>query len=192
MTPTKDVIVTAVRRRLAIWILVCATSGAVTASATSQTPDPGATTPTKAPPPGFNPECSYRQGRALPDPVCTPGATFTKLTIKRLCRAGYVRRANHVSASVRSGLFFAYSVFDSREPGAYQIDHLVPLELGGSNARTNLWPQPRKSDEGHGYRDKDVLEKRLQERVCSGRTLLRAAQAAIRADWLKAAERYLN
>jgi hypothetical protein len=25
---------------------------------------------------------------------------------------------------------------------AYELDHLIPLELGGSNDLRNLWPQP--------------------------------------------------
>jgi hypothetical protein len=31
----------------------------------------------------------------------------------------------------------------------YEIDHLIPLCLGGSNVFSNLWPQARRSIEAH-------------------------------------------
>jgi hypothetical protein len=60
----------------------------------------------------------------------------------------------------------------------------IPLELGGSNAIGNLWPQ--------NYRgflnadDKDRLENYLHDAVCSGRMPLQTAQEAIATDWVKA------
>ena len=51
-------------------------------------------------------------------------------------------------------------------PYAHEVDHLVSLELGGSNAIGNLWPEPYAGR--WGARTKDVLENRLHELVCSG------------------------
>ena len=51
-------------------------------------------------------------------------------------------------------------------PGAYELDHLIPLELGGGNAATNLWPEAH-----HGVGSasvKDQLENHLHVLVCSG------------------------
>jgi len=56
----------------------------------------------------------------------------------------------------------------------YVIDHLVPLELGGSNDVRNLWPQPRNE-----ARAKDRIEDELHETVCSGRIRLVDAQHRI-------------
>jgi hypothetical protein len=47
-----------------------------------------------------------------------------------------------------------------------EIDHLIPLELGGSNDVKNLWPQPQ--DPRPGSFEKDSLENDLHHRVCNG------------------------
>jgi hypothetical protein len=57
-----------------------------------------------------------------------------------------------------------------------EIDHIVPLELGGSNAIANLFPE-------RGYGAKDRLENRLHQLVCSGRMTLAAARAGIARNW---------
>ena len=49
----------------------------------------------------------------------------------------------------------------------FEIDHLIPLELGGSNEMSNLWPQPYRPQPD--AREKDVLENYLYRQVCSGR-----------------------
>ena len=60
-------------------------------------------------------------------------------------------------------------------------DHLVPLELGGSNDATNLWPESLPTPN-----PKDKVENALNAAVCDGRVKLAAARAAIAADWLTA------
>ena len=58
-----------------------------------------------------------------------------------------------------------------------EIDHIVSLELGGSNDIANLYPEP-----GSGranYHVKDELENKLHDLVCSGAMTLRAAQRGI-------------
>jgi hypothetical protein len=54
--------------------------------------------------------------------------------------------------------------------------HRVPLELGGSNQMTNLWPE-------HHPQRKDTLENRLHERACSGQMSLELAQRVFLRDW---------
>jgi hypothetical protein len=62
-----------------------------------------------------------------------------------------------------------------------EIDHIVSLELGGSNAIANLYPEPGSG--ARSYHVKDRLENRLHSLVCSGRISLRAAQRGIAANW---------
>jgi hypothetical protein len=63
-----------------------------------------------------------------------------------------------------------------------EIDHIVSLELGGSNAIANLFPE-------RGYQVKDRLENKLHDLVCAGRMTLRAAQVGIATDWKKLYQR---
>jgi hypothetical protein len=60
----------------------------------------------------------------------------------------------------------------------YVIDHFIPLELGGSNEISNLWPQS-----WPWYDQKDAVESYLYFEVCSGRMTLPEAQAEIVEDW---------
>jgi hypothetical protein len=70
-----------------------------------------------------------------------------------------------------------------------EIDHLIPLELGGSNARANLWPQ--RYDGAWNAARKDRLERRLHAMVCRGEISLKTAQEAIARDWVAAYLRFV-
>jgi hypothetical protein len=73
----------------------------------------------------------------------------------------------------------------------YEIDHLIPLCLGGSNDPSNLWPQLRRSIEKTWNGEaKDRLEHRLCEMVCQGKIEIGAAQEAFATDWIVAYEKY--
>jgi len=65
---------------------------------------------------------------------------------------------------------------------AYELDHLVPLTLGGApRDRRNLvlqaWDGP------DGARAKDVVEVRMKRLVCAGRVTLAAARECMATDW---------
>ncbi|MGH3626230.1 MAG: HNH endonuclease signature motif containing protein, partial [Sciscionella sp.] len=62
-----------------------------------------------------------------------------------------------------------------------EIDHIVSLELGGSNDVANLFPE--RADAHPGYHVKDRLENKLHAMVCSGAISLRAAQRGIAKNW---------
>ncbi len=70
-------------------------------------------------------------------------------------------------------------------PGYYgrsiEIDHIVPLEIGGSNEIANLFPEPGSGNAS--YHVKDALENKLHDLVCSGAMTLRTAQHGIATDW---------
>ena len=61
-------------------------------------------------------------------------------------------------------------------PYQHEVDHLISLELGGSNAIRNLWPEPYAGR--WGARTKDVLENRLHDLVCEGQTYASVGAAA--------------
>jgi len=68
--------------------------------------------------------------------------------------------------------------------GAFELDHLIPLVLGGDNSEANLWPQP--AGPGPSFRDKDALEVRLAWLVCVKGLPLVEAQHRIATDWIAA------
>ena len=69
--------------------------------------------------------------------------------------------------------------------GDYEIDHLIPLELGGSNSVKNLWPESYRTSRWNA-RVKDRLEDKLHELVCNGQLDLKTAQQVIAANWIEA------
>ena len=71
----------------------------------------------------------------------------------------------------------------SHGPGDYEIDHLIPLELGGSNLIKNLWPESHRTSPWNAQ-VKVRLEGKLHALVCSGQLDLKTAQQAIAADWI--------
>jgi hypothetical protein len=77
-------------------------------------------------------------------------------------------------------VFAAYGVTSHRS-GQYEIDHLVPLELGGSNSVANLFPEA--ASPRPGFHEKDRLETEAHDRACAGRNSFRSLQKRIASDW---------
>lgn len=114
-----------------------------------------------------------------PDPALTPGDTFPGVTIQQVCVSGYSKGVRNVTSDEKRAVYDRYRVADT--PGAYEVDHFIPLALGGSNALTNLWPEPYAPPPG--AHEKDKVEDYLHRAVCDGRMTLDAAQHEIRTDW---------
>lgn len=70
----------------------------------------------------------------------------------------------------------------------YNVDHLIPISLGGSNSITNLWPQPLSGE--WNYTMKNKLERKLYKMVCSGAITLERARQEIAGDWVSAYKKY--
>ncbi len=115
-----------------------------------------------------------------PDPALTPGDIFPGVTAREVCQAGYSASVRNVSADEKAAVYRRYGLANA--PGQHEVDHFVSLELGGSNALTNLWPEayePRP-----GAHEKDRVEDSLHQQVCAGTMTLAQAQEAIRTDWV--------
>jgi hypothetical protein len=123
----------------------------------------------------------------VPDPALTPGATFA-VGVTQICTPGYASSARDVSDADKAAVYARYGI--PWVPYAHEVDHLISLELGGSNAIGNLWPEPYAGP--WGARTKDVLENRLHELVCAGDLSLRAAQRQEATDWVRAYRRYVG
>jgi hypothetical protein len=119
--------------------------------------------------------------RPLPDRACSPGAVLTT-DISVICVPGYSKTVRDVPTSEKQQVFAEYGIDWSLHSG-YEVDHVVSLELGGSNDISNLFPEPYSIQ--YGARIKDKLEDDLHEQVCTHGLPLAVAQDEIATDWLK-------
>jgi hypothetical protein len=95
---------------------------------------------------------------------------------------GYSSKVRDVSIATKEKVFAEYGIAYS-EHADYEVDHLVSLELGGSNDISNLWPEAH--DIANGSFIKDGLENHLHAEVCNGDISLTQAQREISGDWMK-------
>ncbi len=119
----------------------------------------------------------------------TPGSYFPEATRQVICIPGYTKRVRNVPTSLKKEVYNSYGI-SHHQPGEYEVDHLVSLELGGDNEITNLWPEPY-----HGQwnaHEKDKLENELHRRVCAGDVPLDVAQREIATDWVAAYRKYIG
>src|SRR5258708_4718387 len=93
----------------------------------------------------------------LPDKLCTPGSILTNVTDKDVCVHGYTEKVRNVPQSLKREVFAQYGI--TKDFGTFEIDHLVSLELGGSNDISNLWPEAYANP--NGARVKDQVENYL-------------------------------
>ena len=129
----------------------------------------------------------------LPDHKLTPGAVTIE-TAKELCsKSFHTGSVRNVPESEKRAVYEEYGIADHKGYCAgkegCEIDHLISLELGGSNEIGNLWPQPYA--EHPGAHEKDILENWLHKQVCTGKMDLRVAQKAIASDWYAAYQKML-
>jgi hypothetical protein len=88
-----------------------------------------------------------------------------------------------VSPEAHRQAFAEYGLSYPQPRGSFEVDHLIPLELGGDNTIANLWPEA--AEPVPGFHEKDRVENYLHRQVCSGAMGLADAQRDIARDWLK-------
>ncbi len=122
----------------------------------------------------------------LPDRACTPGDILPEATRDEICQPGYARSVRDVNTSTKNKVYAEYGI-THHAAGEYEVDHLVSLELGGSNNVANLWPEP--ASPKPGFHEKDKVENYLHDQVCSGAMSLQDAQVQIATNWLAVYQR---
>src|SRR5262252_6985734 len=125
----------------------------------------------------------------VPDPAKTPGDTLA-VTKADICVPGYSKKVRNVPESVKKQAYAEYGI-TSHAPREYEVDHLISLELGGSNSLRNLWPQSYETQPYNAH-VKDRLENKLHKMVCEGAIDLRTAQRAIATDWIGTYRKYVG
>ena len=124
-----------------------------------------------------------------PDPARTPGDTL-EVSLEDIRTPGYSKRVRDVPVAVKRQVYASYGITHWNK-GEYEVDHLIPLSIGGSNSTRNLWPQSYLTSPWNA-RAKDALELRLLKVVRSGQVDLKTAQHDIAADWIAAYQKYVG
>ena len=138
----------------------------------------------------------------MPNTMLTPGMINPNATVELLCNSTGANpdkssgtKVRKVSKATELQVYNKYQLIDhvgycAQSPRGCEIDHLVSLELGGSNNSSNLWPQSY----GGMWNavQKDTLEDKLGKLVCKGTISLSDAQSAISTDWIQAYKKYIG
>jgi hypothetical protein len=132
-----------------------------------------------------------------PDPILTPGAlnpAVTQASIgSTICVSGWtakIRPPSEYTNALKIKQIAAYG-YSNTSTAAYEEDHLISLELGGSPTDPrNLWPEPYSASladgRSTGANVKDGFETHLKHEVCDGTITLAQAQAQIGDHWVHA------
>jgi hypothetical protein len=134
---------------------------------------------------------------ALPSSRCTPGALNPTVTASTLdttiCQRGWTATVRPPPSITDREKLASLAAYGENPPGAYEYDHLIPLELGGAvNDARNLWPEPDYATRmGFYLNPKDRLESALKRLVCARTMQLAHAQRLIAGDWVSAYRRYV-
>jgi hypothetical protein len=148
-------------------------------------------------------EVRMKDGYPIPDPRCTPGGINPSVTVEvlrdRRWRTRSVRNCDNSEAQKH----VAYRWYEIQKPRinsnqnqVCELDHLVPLELGGADGLGNIWPQcgpDAVALKERYFKQKDRVENYLAEEVKSGHMELSTAQRGIASGWtqyLPAANRW--
>lgn len=157
------------------------------ASVASAARGPGGATPVVTQ--SVDPGALNRNPPLRPDPSITPGDTLP-VTAQDICTPGYAKKVRNVPSGVKRQAYARYGIAQ-RANGEFEVDHLISLELGGSNSIRNLWPESFMTHPWNAH-VKDVIENELHRQVCSGAMSLHDAQHAIATDWIAAYRRVLH
>jgi hypothetical protein len=154
----------------------------------------------------------------LPDPQKTPGMPLTKVpsgkaaqcisgkmgttvsvgdpvTLTMICTPGYTQCVRSVPSKVKAAVYKSYGLsgnhtgYCDTDQGC-EVDHLISLEIGGSNDQKNLWPEPYEGEQWNAH-VKDQLENWFHTEVCAGRMSLQQAQKEISTNWIEAYKKHI-
>ena len=100
-----------------------------------------------------------------PDPTLTPGAIRTTDSAE-ICSHG----TRHWDRRRDDRIMTEYGLPSGPHPD-YEVDHLIPLGIGGATDVRNLWPEPRRSVEpvwNAERKDRLELAKEAEDRIRKG------------------------
>jgi hypothetical protein len=178
---------------LAAFLTACGTTIPVSTPSTA----PSTTAPAASPSPSPSPW-------PTPNNSLTPGAIATT-TPDRICpHVDRKLEAARPTSADKARVYRAYGLDYPQPAGKFELDHLIPIELGGApNDPANEWPEPNTPPDPAAikrwglspafvHNPKDLLEDVLHLQVCSGKIPLAEAQHAIATDWPGAYAHYVD
>ncbi len=132
-------------------------------------------------------------GFQVPDPHCTPGAINSTVTIAVLKSPEYKTECVRDKATTEEKKEVTYQWYGIPKPSDNQganemceLDHLVPLYLGGADTLDNIWPQCGPNGvslDDRYFKQKDRVEYYLGQQVRMGKMKMSDAQQGIAKDW---------
>jgi hypothetical protein len=148
-----------------------------------------------------------------PDPSMTPGLIDSTVGDNNICahdwtyggagnppvEAGsdtYSKAARRTPTATKERSFQEYGLSDPHDGGkSYEVDHRVPLSLGGRDDIRNLWPETRDRSVQWNAWVKDRLEFKIYNMVChptGGQAAMHVqdAQAVFLGDWVAGYQQY--
>jgi hypothetical protein len=139
--------------------------------------------------------CTVKQnnGKFIPDPACTPGAINPSITEAMLknpaFRTGCIRNeaTTETQKTTTYGWYkIPHPTSNTGETQTCELDHLIPLYLGGADTLDNIWPQCGPNTvalDDRYFKEKDKVEYYLGQQVREGKMDLAKAQQGIATDW---------
>lgn len=129
-------------------------------------------------------------GLFLPDAFCTPGSVDPAVTEENIgstiCKSGYTATVRAPVSDTDKVKAMSLSQYGQTKNPSTELDHLISLQLGGTNSVSNLWPEPNRAGAPGTTNPKDAVETQLNKAVCSHKVTLAAAQKAIATNWVTA------
>ena len=123
----------------------------------------------------------------LPNPMLTKGAA--RIVTKNVLCTTSTKLVRHTTIDTKRSIYAEYGIKPKRSVSCtgvahscYEVDHLIPLEIGGDDVQSNLWPQLY--DGENNAHDKDALENFLHKQICANKITMEQAQTCISKDWI--------
>ena len=130
---------------------------------------------------------SYAQ---LPNLKFTPGAVRTTDSTELCSKSFRTGKYRLTTYAMKKQVCRLYNASPCPKAKVMEIDHLIPLELGGADVGENLWVEYAKYPDGYGFHIKDRLERHLRTLVCHKQISLTDAQECIRSNWIECYKKY--
>jgi hypothetical protein len=126
----------------------------------------------------------------LPNIAITPGAVDPRLTDAVLRAPGFTtktyRPPTRFTDRLKREALRLYGLDAGVNPDLYELDHEIPISIGGATDILNLWPEPWSVNVGgydEGAHVKDRLEDWLALQVKRGKMSGAQARSLIVGDW---------